>query len=197
MFTQMKKRKYRQKRRAEQVEDTRQQIVEAAMLLHEKLGPAQTPITAIAEQAGVQRLTVYRHFPDEESLIQACSSHWLALHPPPQDSWSAEKEPLERCRKALKAFYDYYRETERMWQVCYRDMDRVEPVRKIMDGFETELDGLRDNLLADLKPRAGKKVRVSAILRHALRLGTWQSLRDEKLDNQEMADAFADWLSAA
>ena len=59
----MKKRQYKQKARAEQAQETRQLIVEATVMLHEELGPAQTSIKAIAEQAGVQRLTVYRHFP--------------------------------------------------------------------------------------------------------------------------------------
>ena len=38
-------------------------------------GPAQTSINAIAERAGVNRVTVYRHFPDTRMLLEACSAH--------------------------------------------------------------------------------------------------------------------------
>src|ERR671919_2710297 len=90
MFTDMatrnyrkKPRKYEKKRRAEQEAETRQRIVEAMVALHREVGPARTTISAIAERAGVERLTVYRHFPDERSLFEACTGHWRASHPPP------------------------------------------------------------------------------------------------------------------
>ena len=51
------------------------------MQLHETLGPRATTVSAIAERSGVQRLTVYRHFPDEAAIFQACSAHWSALTP--------------------------------------------------------------------------------------------------------------------
>ena len=67
-------RRYRKRLRAEQEQQTRQAITEAAVKLHGTLGPARTTVSAIAEEAGVQRATVYRHFPDEPSLFQACSA---------------------------------------------------------------------------------------------------------------------------
>lgn len=78
----METRKYTQTRRAEQQDETRERIVVAAVRLHEALGPANTSIKAIAEAAGVQRLTVYRHFPDDASLFQACTAHYLGQHSP-------------------------------------------------------------------------------------------------------------------
>ena len=69
--------------RQESVEQTRLRITEATMHLHETLGPAATTVSAIAEEAGVTRLTVYRHFPDDEALFAACSAHWRELHPRP------------------------------------------------------------------------------------------------------------------
>src|SRR3954454_13274217 len=58
-------RKYDLGRRADAKADTRRRITEAAVDLHATVGPARTTISAIAERAGVQRLTVYRHFPEE------------------------------------------------------------------------------------------------------------------------------------
>ena len=70
------KRRYELKERARRQAETKQRIVEAAVALHTSVGPARTTISAIAERAGVERHTVYAHFPDERTLFRACSTHW-------------------------------------------------------------------------------------------------------------------------
>src|SRR6478752_2631839 len=115
-------RKYELKQRAEHVADTRRRIVEATVALHEQIGPARTTVSAIAERAGVQRLTVYRHFPDERSLFEACSGHWAAHNPAPDPStWVALDDPEERLRVALIEIYAFYRATEGMTGNLLRD----------------------------------------------------------------------------
>src|SRR5918911_672660 len=95
------KRPYRMTRRAELEEQTRLRITESTVALHQELGPARTSISAVAERAGVRRSTVYRHFPDEEALFAACSSHWRAANPSPDArAWSAIEDPAERTRTA-------------------------------------------------------------------------------------------------
>src|SRR3954467_15201784 len=99
-------RPYRQKLRAERPADTRRRIVEAAVALHLERGPAQTSINAIAELAGVNRVTVYRHFPDARSLLEACSAHARRLNPPPDlDAWRAIEDPRRRTEVALTQLY--------------------------------------------------------------------------------------------
>src|ERR671919_3041346 len=99
MATEMKTRAYTKRRRAESEAETRQRIAEAAMKLHGTVGPARTTISAVAEKAGVQRATVYRHFPNEEALFAACSAHWRSLYPPPDaGAWAAIADPEERLR---------------------------------------------------------------------------------------------------
>src|SRR3954466_6737754 len=123
-WTQMsdQKRPYRMKRRAELEEQTRRRITESAVALHEELGPAQTSISAIAERAGVRRSTVYRHFPDEDALFDACSSHWRAANPPPDPrAWSSIDAPAERTRAALRDVYAFYGRTEAMYVSLLRD----------------------------------------------------------------------------
>ena len=78
------------KRRAEQLEETRQRIVDATVALHEEVGPARTTVTAIAQRAGVSRPTVYNQFPDDRSLFAACSGHWRQqprCHSSREGSW--------------------------------------------------------------------------------------------------------------
>ena len=102
MSTQTQKRVYRKRARAESEEETRLRITEAIMNLHEKVGPARTTVSAIADLAGVQRATVYRHFPDVEAQVDACSTHWLSLNAPPDPSaWPEIGDPDERLRVAL------------------------------------------------------------------------------------------------
>jgi AcrR family transcriptional regulator len=191
----MKKRKYTKTRRAEQQDGTREKIVEATVALHEQLGPANTSIKAIAEKAGVQRLTVYRHFPDDASLFQACTSHYLGQHPPPNMAdWAGRQDADERSRAALLAFYRYYRSTEKMWTVAYRDFDQVPAMQPPMEQFQAYLDMVRDDLLAIWKVKQDTKKSLALTLRHCLRFSTWASLKNENLSDKKIVDLVMGWL---
>jgi AcrR family transcriptional regulator len=192
----MGKRKYTKTRRAEQQNETRARIVEAAVNLHEALGPAQTSIRAIAEAAGVQRLTVYRHFPDDASLFEACTSHYLGLHPPPQPAaWADIEHPGKRSYAALLAFYQYFRQTQNMWRVAYRDVDQLEALQAPMGRFEAYLDQVADDLVKAWDTTQATRKRLKLTLRHALRFITWQSLKDAGLKDRQMAELAQSWLA--
>lgn len=191
----MTTRKYTKTRRAELQDETRARIVEATVKLHEALGPAQTSISAIAEAAGVQRLTVYRHFPDEASLFEACSSRYLEMHPPPQPgAWADIEQPGERSYAALLAFYQYYRQTEKMWRVAYRDLGQIEALKEPMDRFEAYLDQVADDLVKAWKETGAARKRLQDTLRHAMRFSSWQSLTQAKLSDKKMAELVQTWL---
>jgi AcrR family transcriptional regulator len=197
MITEMGKRKYTLKRRAERREATRDRIVEATVALHETVGPRDTTITAIAERAGVQRLTVYRHFPDETSLVAACSTRWLEQNPPPDPrAWADPADPAERTRVALEAVYAYYRRTASMWTSVQRDRGEVPAMDEPMARFDAYLDGIRSDLRRAWEPPSGPAGAgaCGSILGHALRFSTWQSLDGEGLDDSGMADLIARWL---
>src|SRR3954468_22966383 len=102
-------RHYVMRGRAAAADQTRRRIIEAAITLHAARGPADTTISAVAEHAGVQRLTVYRHFPDERLLLDASWEFWSLLHPLPAiQSWEMIADPRQRLRAALDALYIYY-----------------------------------------------------------------------------------------
>jgi AcrR family transcriptional regulator len=196
MFTQMKKRKYTKSLRAEQQEETRQRIIDALIALHQEVGPANTTVKAVAEKAGVQRLTVYRHFPDETGMLQACTSHWLELHPPPDmTEWKEIDDAADRSRKALLSFYRYYRQTEAMWNSSYRDVDSVEALQAPMAEFEAYLDHVTAELVNAWKKTKTVKSLLKTTLRHGLRFYTWQSLKNENLSDEKIATLVANWLS--
>ncbi|PWG63572.1 TetR/AcrR family transcriptional regulator [Spiribacter halobius] len=197
MFIDMGERRYRMKKRAESQARTRERIVEATVALHEELGPRQTSIRAIAERAGVQRLTVYRHFPDDASLFQACTAHWLARNPPPDAAvWRASPAGEPRCRDALIAFYRYYRDTEAMWAASHRDEPDVPALQGPMQAFRAHLDAVRDELLAGFAAPLRTR-EVALTLRHALSFPTWQALAQAGLEDEQAAALAVAWLRGA
>jgi AcrR family transcriptional regulator len=177
-------------RRAVLEEQTRRRIAESAAALHQELGPARTSISAIAERAGVRRSTVYRHFPDEESLFAACSSHWRAANPAPDPrAWAEIEDPRERTETALRALYAFYGRTEEMYTSLLRDEPVVPNLQRSLAAFYGYLGAVEDILMAGrgLRGRAARRTR--AALGHALAFPTWRSLaREQGLDD---ADAVA------
>lgn len=186
------------RRRAEEQDRTRQSIVEAAAVLHGTLGPKNTTISAIAQQAGVQRLTVYRHFPSEESLFHACSSHWLGENPPPDIAeWQDEEDVALRTRRALAAVYDYYRRTSAMWRLVYRDLDQVPAMQAPVDAFHEYLETIRDDLLSHWQPKGRKPRTCRAAVQHALAFTTWRSLEQQGIGQKQIVDLVCLWIAAS
>jgi AcrR family transcriptional regulator len=190
-----KKRAYRLSARAESQAETRQRIVEAAMELHEKLGPAQTPMSAIAARAGVQRLTLYRHFPDEAALFAACTSHWGAQHPFPEAGlWDGIKDPSARVGAALAAHYDYFAGTRGMWSVVYRDVGLVKPIQRVLAHAHEHLAEIAVSLAARFGRKGAVHSDLVATLGHALSFSTWRSLEERGLDTEAKAALVLQWL---
>jgi AcrR family transcriptional regulator len=181
------KRTYRMTRRAELEEETRRRITESAIALHERVGPAQTSITAIAELAGVRRSTVYRHFPDENALFAACSSHWRALNPPPDPAaWAAIRDPATRTQTALRELYAFYGRTQRMYERLLRDETVVPAVRRRLRDFHGYLDAAGGVLMAGRGLRGDAARRTRAAIGHAVGFPTWRSLtREQGLSHDE------------
>jgi AcrR family transcriptional regulator len=199
MSTESKTRPYRKRRRAEQEQETRLRITEAIMNLHEEVGPARTTVSAIADKAGVQRATVYRHFPDVEAQVAACSAHWLSLHPPPDPSpWMEIADPDERLRTALKELYGWYEATAPTVLKLYRDAPLVPPIQTRMEARAVAMEATAELLLNGRGLRGARKRRVHAAIAHALAFGTWGSLVGEQgLGADEAVELMAGLVAAA
>ena len=168
-------------RRAELEEETRRRITESAVALHQELGPAQTSITAIAERAGVRRSTVYRHFPDEDTLFAACSTHFRALNPPPDlGVWSAIEDPARRTEAALEELYSFYARTHEMYESLFRDETLVQSVHRRLRDFYGYLRAAQDVLMSGRNLRGHAARRTRAAIGHALSFATWRSLVQEQ-----------------
>lgn len=191
------RRKYELKKRAEQLEETRRRITEATIELHLAVGPAATQISEIARRAGVQRLTVYNHFPDDAALFTACSVHWRQLHPAPDPTpWAAIDDPEQRVRTALRALYAWYRETEPMTANVLRDMERLPALRAIIDnGLGRYLEAVRALLASPFQARGRRRIRLVASLRAVTDFHLWQALAP--LGDEEAAGLAAGLVSLA
>jgi AcrR family transcriptional regulator len=194
-----KKRPYRKKRRAELEAETRRRITESAVELHGTVGPSHTSMSAVAERAGVRRSTLYRHFPDEAALFEACSSHWSAANPPPDPSgWAAIEDPDARLERALEELYGFYRRTEPMIANLIRDEATNENVRRHLGAFHGYMDAARDILMQGRRERGQARVRVRAAIGHALAFETWRSLvREQDLGNGQAERRMTGFARAA
>jgi len=195
----MATRKYEKKRRAEQESETRRRIVEAVYALHGEVGPAQTTIKAIAERAGVERLTVYRHFADDSALFAACDAHFRTATPPPDPSaWADITDSADRTRAALVAFYGFYRRGENMLANARRDAAQLPALAAVLAPQMQFVEAVRDDLRASWRVRGRARARVTAAIGHALRFDTWRSLaRAEGLDDAEAAELMVALVAAA
>lgn len=184
------KRQYRKRRRAELEDETRLRITEAAVDLHGSLGPAKTTISAVAERAGVQRATVYRHFPDEEALFGACSTHWLGQHPLPDlADWAAIGDPGECLRTALKAMYAWYASGEEMLEKTTRDASLVPAMRAPVELRRAWLAEAVATIVRGRPERGARRRTIEAAVGHAISFGTWRSLvREQGLSEAEAVD---------
>lgn len=171
------------------VEDTRRRIVEATARLHEEVGPADTTITAIADRADVQRLTVYRHFPDDAALIEACSSHWREAHPlPDPDAWAGIGDPRRRLGEALSAVYAYFRDGAPMLEQVLRDEEEVPELAEVMEPWWDYMAEVAGGLAAGWDVGAERQRLVRCVVGHALRFSTWRTLTAEGLSDGEAAE---------
>jgi AcrR family transcriptional regulator len=181
-------RTYRMGRRREGLEATRQRIAEAAFELHATVGPAQTSISAVAERAGVQRHTVYNHFPDMTSLVRACTEHGMRVTQIPGAApWRAIDEPTARLRFGLSELYGYYRANARMLGNVIRDL----PMMGVggVESFLEHMGVLFGALAAGWAGGAEATQRLRMVsIGHAMAFETWRSLTDQGLSDDEAAE---------
>lgn len=187
-----RKRPYLKGARAESEAETRNRIIEATVALHEELGPRQTTIKGIAERAGVQRLTVYRHFPNQHELIAACSARWSELQSPPPTV--PAKVSRDEVRDLLVELYRYYRNGESMLTKVLADAPFMPEVREAVAPFDDYL-----NALAAALARAwrGNSARRRLTLRHAIEFATWRSLASLSGSDRAAAELVISWCDAA
>lgn len=190
-------RKYRLKQRAESQEQTRQRIVKATVALHTTLGPAHTSLVAIAHLAGVERPTLYRHFPTMSDLFGACSSHlWEQSPPPDPEPWIKINDPEERLRQGLMELYTYYSDHELgLWKIL-RDLEDMPELRPFSARRFAHRKRMHEALAGSRPDRGTQQKFLMAKLAHATDYFAWRSLRRQGLSNEEAIELIVDFVRA-
>lgn len=188
-------RKLQLKQRAMRMAETRQRIAQATYELHSTVGPLQATISAIADRAGVQRLTVYHHFPDERDLHQACVEYGVGLDPPPDPArWRTVANPVARLRDGLSELYAYFQRHESLMVNVIREVPLILPR---FDGrppaalaqFLALPDQLRDALVDAWGPADDVAPALRAVIALAVDFSVWHMLvRRQGLDPAHVLD---------
>jgi AcrR family transcriptional regulator len=183
-------RKYEMKRRAERVQETRRRIAEAAMELHETVGPVRTTVSAIAEKAGVQRHTYYAHFPELKDLYRACSAHHMERNPLPDPSrWAEISGPEERLTRALSEVYAYFGDNEALLTNVLRDTP-LDPVLQENNVFLfRHWEAMRDTIADAFEASGARREALLAAIALALDFQTWRTLvRQQELSQKRAVE---------
>ena len=166
----------------------RQRIAEAAFELHATVGPAQTTISAVAERAGVQRHTVYNHFPDLGALFRACTEHGIRVTRVPQAApWLVIADPAARLRHALGELFAYYRANNQLMGNVMRDMAVLAEIGG-SESFVERTTQLFHALAQGWPDDDGTRRLRMAAIGHAMSYGAWRSLTDNGLSDAEAVD---------
>jgi AcrR family transcriptional regulator len=175
------KRKYELKARAETQEATRARIAAAAASLHQEVGIAKTTVADIARRAGVQRLTVYNHFPDLAALLPACTAHWMTERPMPDlEPALGIDDPVDRLRAALTLLYGWYRDNAPMMRAVFGE-------RASIPELDAWMTASTDPVVAELTARLSEGL-DRPLVALALDFWTWQRLNREGLDDEAAAE---------
>ena len=196
----MTKRKYELKKRAERQAETRRRITAATVSLHETVGPARTRISDVARLAGVERLTVYKHFPDAGALFAACSAHWRAAHPTPDPTpWAAITDPRQRTRTAIAAVYGYFDENEAMLANVIRDAATLPELRAHVEaGSLAYVAAVTEILVDGWKARGRRREKLATTAALVLDFHTWRLLvRRRGLSTEAAAELGAELVACA
>lgn len=194
------KRKYELKRRARSQEATRRRIVEATVALHREVGPAQTTVAEIARRAGVQRLTVYNHFPTDRELFGACSAHFVGEHPPPDPRpWMEISDPAARVRHALAELHAWFRAQEAMLANVERDMEALPALRTVVtSGRAPWQAAMREILSSGWGAGGAARRRLLAAIALACSFSAWQRLvRDEQVSDADAVKVLSGLVEAS
>jgi AcrR family transcriptional regulator len=154
--------------------------------LHKSIGAAQTTISEIAKRAGVGRVTVYRHFPDDETLFAACSGHYFAQHPfPNTERWQQIPDPRDRLRAGLRESYAWHNENRQMIAMALaeaRDLPVMAPYHRFWDAAA-------ETLAAAWRIRGRRRSNLKATIAVALSFDTYRTLtREHALTDEQAID---------
>jgi AcrR family transcriptional regulator len=189
-------RHYRLGKREGSMAATRLRIVQATLDLHSTIGPSKTTIASIAERAGVQRHTVYHHFPNLDSLFEACTLHGMeTTGMPVGTAWSSIPDAVTRTRVGLREVVAWYRRNQGMLDRVLADADP--DASDADDPFTARMRTLFALLRAPWRVARKDRPVADAVLAHALAYETWRSLSSAGIPDDQVVELLVGWVADA
>ncbi|MHC1558205.1 TetR/AcrR family transcriptional regulator [Actinomycetospora sp. C-140] len=175
----------------------RQQVLDAAVAVFSEEGFHGASMDAVAARAGVSKPLVYAHGGSKEELFAACLHREAErlLRSVESAAGAADDEPLERLRRALRAFFHALTTRQAGWTVLWRQAST--------GPFAGEVDALRRQIVdqaADLMagglgvPRAVAQPYAHTLVGAAEGLADWWLTGDPDVGDGDPADVLADML---
>jgi AcrR family transcriptional regulator len=154
-------RPYSMLRRADAVAETRTRIVAAAVRLHGEQGVRATSWDEIADAAGADRATVYRHFGGLDELVPACARlAFEAIDPPSPEAMREQFAGLDvegRLRKLIEESCECYERGAAWLRAARREADFVpalaETNARMTEGLARLLDVVLEGRPLDAEAR--------------------------------------------
>jgi hypothetical protein len=100
-------------------------------------------------------------------------------------------------RVALTALYGFYRASEPMLANSIRDEPHVASLQELMRPMWGYLAAVRELLLRGRRERGRRRVRVTAVVAHAVDFGAWRSLARGGLRDEEIVVLMVDLAAGA
>ena len=157
--------------RTSQKEATRQRILDAAGHLMEDRGLEEFSFAALAEEAGVQERTVYRHFPTKRVLIESLCD-WYRKRIQYGDFAQTEAELLAKPTQIFPAFEQNERLSRALWASPQGRAFRLSDVEERKAGIKAAIA----DAVHGLPPRQARW--IAAAIHALLSSATWQSMKD-------------------
>lgn len=173
-----------------------QRILDAAVALFTRQGVRATTMGQVAQRAGVQRVTVYRHFGDDAGLLRAVEAYCMRLYGVPDASALVQiADPIARARAALDTLYTHWGRMGPVIRTFLRDAD-LPPNRALRRPEQLYLDAHRVAVLEGFPARARSR-RLRDAVRHSLDIRTWDTLQRAGLTRRRAVELMVTLLVAA
>ena len=132
----MAPRTYALGKRAAQVAQTRERILDAAAVLFREQGIRTTSMQEVARHADVAPATVLNHFPTPELLIEGVLGRVAeTLHVPSSRIFQGAYTVEERLRRLVPAMFEFYDRSNQWFAMYQRERNTVQAIRAAEERF--------------------------------------------------------------
>ena len=154
------KRKYHSERRELSKEQTRLDIMEAAVALHSQ---GITSVQELAKAAGVSVPTIRKYFPTMEELFMGCTTHFAQKNiPPSPEKWLSIPDAAERVNICVESIYEFFEVSLGVTWLAIRLQNDSPVMKRVILQIEQYIDAAVTTLLEDahpIDPAATKTIR--------------------------------------